>query len=85
MTYQESIAYLEGLSRFGIRLGLERMQELVIRLGHPEKKISYYSYYRHERQRFYDGLLSGYFARSRVSYRYVYIAAFGALYRAHAH
>ena len=38
MTYQESIAYLEGLSRFGIRLGLERMQELVIRLGHPEKK-----------------------------------------------
>ena len=38
MTYQEAIAYLEGLSRFGIRLGLERMQELVIRLGHPEKK-----------------------------------------------
>lgn len=38
MTYQESIAYLEGLSRFGIRLGLERMQELVIRLGHPERK-----------------------------------------------
>ena len=38
MTYQESIAYLESLSRFGIRLGLERMQELVIRLGHPEKK-----------------------------------------------
>lgn len=38
MNYQESIEYLESLSRFGIRLGLERMQELVIRLGHPERK-----------------------------------------------
>ena len=38
MTYQESIVYLEGLSRFGIRLGLERMQELVIRLGTSGKK-----------------------------------------------
>lgn len=39
MNYQESIAYLESLGRFGIRLGMERIQQLLFVLGHPENQI----------------------------------------------
>lgn len=38
MTYQEALTYLEGLDRFGIRLGLERMRSLVARLGQPQRR-----------------------------------------------
>lgn len=34
-----AVAYLEGLSRFGIRLGLERMAYLLDALGHPERRL----------------------------------------------
>lgn len=34
-----AVAYLEGLSRFGIRLGLERMAFLLDALGHPERRL----------------------------------------------
>ena len=37
MDYQESLAYLDELNTFGIRLGLSRMEELCARLGHPER------------------------------------------------
>ncbi len=37
MNYQEAMHYLEGTERFGSRLGLERMQELLGYLGSPEK------------------------------------------------
>jgi len=35
--YQESLDYLYGLQRFGIKLGLENIRTLLERLGHPEK------------------------------------------------
>ena len=37
MDYQQSLAYLDELNTFGIRLGLSRMEELCARLGHPER------------------------------------------------
>ena len=37
MNYQESLAYLDQLNTFGIRLGLARMEELCARLGNPER------------------------------------------------
>ena len=37
MDYQASLAYLDELHTFGIRLGLSRMEELCARLGNPER------------------------------------------------
>ncbi len=39
MNYEESLKYLEGLGKFGIRLGMERIQALLAELGNPEQKI----------------------------------------------
>ncbi len=39
MNYAEAMIYLEGTDRFGSRLGLERMQQLLTYLGLPEQKI----------------------------------------------
>lgn len=38
MDYEEAISYLEGLKIFGVRLGLTRITELLIRLDVPQKK-----------------------------------------------
>jgi dihydrofolate synthase/folylpolyglutamate synthase len=35
--YRESLDYLYGLQRFGIKLGLENIRTLLTRLGHPER------------------------------------------------
>ncbi|MGI6119726.1 MAG: bifunctional folylpolyglutamate synthase/dihydrofolate synthase [Desulfosporosinus sp.] len=37
--YQESLEYLVNLTTFGINFGLERMRELLKRLGNPEKAL----------------------------------------------
>ena len=39
MNYDESIAWLESLGQFGIRLGMERIQQLLFVLGHPENQV----------------------------------------------
>jgi dihydrofolate synthase/folylpolyglutamate synthase len=39
MNYQESIAWLESLGQFGIRLGMERIKQLLFVLGHPENQV----------------------------------------------
>lgn len=36
MTYEESIAYLEGFTSFGIKPGLDRITHLLSRLGNPQ-------------------------------------------------
>lgn len=36
--YDEALDYLESLAVFGVRLGLQRIEELLRRLGNPEKK-----------------------------------------------
>ena len=38
MTYQEALAYLDGLNVFGVRLGLARIERLLALLGEPQKK-----------------------------------------------
>lgn len=38
MNYSECIEYLESLGKFGIRLGMERIEALLKELGNPEKK-----------------------------------------------
>ncbi|MEG1500702.1 MAG: Mur ligase family protein, partial [Clostridiales bacterium] len=38
MDYHQSVEFLEELSRFGINLGLERIEELLSRLGNPHKQ-----------------------------------------------
>ena len=38
MKYQEALAWLEELSRFGIQLGLRRMERLAQLLGNPERR-----------------------------------------------
>lgn len=37
MNYRESLEYLYGLQRFGIKLGLENIRTLLDRCGHPEQ------------------------------------------------
>lgn len=39
MDYHESMDYLKGLTTFGINLGLERIKNLLFRLGNPEKNL----------------------------------------------
>lgn len=39
MNYSECLAYLDGLGKFGIRLGMERIEGLLRELGNPEQKI----------------------------------------------
>ena len=39
MNYSEATSLLSGLERFGIRLGLERIKELLAYLGHPEGRL----------------------------------------------
>lgn len=39
MNYQESLGYLESLGKFGIQLGMERIEGLLRELGNPEQKI----------------------------------------------
>ncbi|WP_455655260.1 bifunctional folylpolyglutamate synthase/dihydrofolate synthase [Phascolarctobacterium sp.] len=39
MNYQESLAYLNSLGKFGIRLGMERIEGLLRELGNPEQQI----------------------------------------------
>jgi dihydrofolate synthase/folylpolyglutamate synthase len=36
MSYSDALTYLNGLQRFGIKLGLENIQRLVEAFGHPE-------------------------------------------------
>lgn len=38
MTYEEAVAYLHGLLRFGVKLGLDRTVELLRRVGRPERR-----------------------------------------------
>lgn len=39
MDYPSSLDYLYGLQRFGIKLGLENIRELLTRLGSPERSL----------------------------------------------
>ncbi|WP_455652994.1 bifunctional folylpolyglutamate synthase/dihydrofolate synthase [Phascolarctobacterium sp.] len=39
MNYHESLAYLDSLGKFGIRLGMERIEGLLRELGNPEQQI----------------------------------------------
>lgn len=38
MQYDEAMAYIRGLQRFGMKPGLERTQELLRRLGRPDRR-----------------------------------------------
>jgi dihydrofolate synthase / folylpolyglutamate synthase len=37
LTYEEALAYVTGLGRFGMKLGLDRMRAILDELGHPER------------------------------------------------
>lgn len=39
--YNESLAYLRDLTKFGFNFGLDRVKELLRRLGNPEKTMTY--------------------------------------------
>ncbi|MFO0705573.1 MAG: folylpolyglutamate synthase/dihydrofolate synthase family protein [Nitrospira sp.] len=39
MTYSDAIAYLYGLQKHGIKLGLENMRSLLERVGRPERRL----------------------------------------------
>ena len=41
MNYQESIGYLESIGKFGIQLGMERIEGLLRELGNPEKEVKF--------------------------------------------
>ncbi|MGM9567595.1 MAG: bifunctional folylpolyglutamate synthase/dihydrofolate synthase [Clostridia bacterium] len=41
MDYKESLAYLRDLTKFGFNFGLDRVKELLRRLGNPEKTMTY--------------------------------------------
>ena len=37
LTFEDALAYITGLGRFGVKLGLGRMQAIMAELGHPER------------------------------------------------
>lgn len=39
MKYDESVAWLDGFQQFGMKLGLDRMQILLMHLNHPENEL----------------------------------------------
>jgi len=39
MTYQETLAYIYGLGRFGIKPGLERINALLADIGNPQERV----------------------------------------------
>jgi len=39
VNYEQAVAYIHGLGRFGSQLGLLRMQQALTRLGNPERKL----------------------------------------------
>jgi len=39
LTYEDALAYVTGLGRFGMKLGLERMHAILAELGHPERGL----------------------------------------------
>jgi len=39
MTFEEALAYMQGLQRFGIKLGNERFEALMTHLGHPQREF----------------------------------------------
>lgn len=41
MTYEETLRWIHGTERFGSRLGLERMRELLHRLGDPQNRMQF--------------------------------------------
>ncbi|PAW79418.1 MAG: hypothetical protein B9S32_02440 [Verrucomicrobia bacterium Tous-C9LFEB] len=41
MTYDDAISFLGQVRRFGVKLGLENMQELARRLGNPQEKLKF--------------------------------------------
>jgi dihydrofolate synthase / folylpolyglutamate synthase len=41
MNYRDAIAYLSGIRMFGQQLGLERMQQLLDQIGHPERTLRF--------------------------------------------
>jgi dihydrofolate synthase / folylpolyglutamate synthase len=41
MTYEQAISFLGQVRRFGVKLGLENMQELARQLGDPQKKMRF--------------------------------------------
>ena len=41
MNYQEALAYISGVAFFGSRPGLERIRELLEKLGNPQKGMKF--------------------------------------------
>ena len=41
MTYQEALEFIHGTYKFGSKLGLENIKELLRRLGSPEKELKF--------------------------------------------
>ena len=41
MTYEEALDYLHNFMRFGTKLGLQRVGELLERLGSPQKQLRF--------------------------------------------
>ena len=39
MNYNESLAYLDSLGKFGIKLGMERIEALLKELDNPQDRI----------------------------------------------
>ncbi|WP_425060584.1 Folylpolyglutamate synthase [Sporomusa carbonis] len=39
MTYEQTLAYLENLSKFGINLGMDRIERLLDLMQHPERRF----------------------------------------------
>ncbi|WP_026485966.1 bifunctional folylpolyglutamate synthase/dihydrofolate synthase [Caldanaerobius polysaccharolyticus] len=37
MTYEEAVAYIHSISKFGVKLGLENMKKLLEMMGHPDR------------------------------------------------
>jgi len=40
-SYQEAVQWITGLAKFGMKPGLERMQALMEKLGHPERRLKF--------------------------------------------
>ena len=50
MTYEEALDYLDGLQKFGIKFGLERITALARAFGNPHRRLRVIHVARHQRQ-----------------------------------
>lgn len=83
MNYQEARQFLASAMKYGIKLDLERMQQLMHVLHNPQKNAPFYTYCRDKRERDNNRLLRLDSGSGQSSGGTLHIPLSGSLYGTH--